>query len=447
MRAKITIRSVDDLAPIDGREVTMHDTELSGFEVRARAGGAKVYGVRYRVGSGRGSPMRRFTIGKHGSPWTPETARAEARRLLASVVQGRDPAGAKAERKAAPTVAEFAARFLREHAEAKRKTRTALEYARLLDKIVVPALGAKKIADVTRQDVSRLHHALSETPYQANRVLAVLAKMFNLAEAWGERPDGSNPCRHITKFPEKARERMLSADELARLGEVLATDDGGPYAVAAIRLLVFTGARLSEILGLRWEWIDFERREARLPDSKAGARTIHLSAPALEVLASLPRIDANAHVIAGQRSGAPLVNLEKPWRRVRDRATVCLWAASSDAAINGLVRRLAEELDREPSAAECRRAAGEAGLALPTGLSDVRLHDLRHGFASIAASAGMGLLIIGEMLGHAQAQTTQRYAHLSADPVKAAVENVASRIASAMGASAAETATVVTLRR
>jgi integrase len=386
MRGKITIRSVAALAPESGREATLRDTALAGFEIRARPGGAKVYAVRYRLGSGRNAPMRRVTIGKHGSPWTPDQARAEAKRLSGLVAHGKDPAGAKAAAKAAPTVADLAQRFIAEHAEAKRKGSTAAEYRRLLDKIILPALGKRKVADIARADITKLHHANRAAPFQANRCLAVLSKMLNLAERWGLRPDGSNPCRHVERFAERKRERMLSPAELARLGDVLAVYDGSLYYTTAIKLLVFTGARLGEILGLQWQWIDFERGEARLPDSKTGAKTLHLPPPALAVLAELQRIDGNRHVIVGAVAGAALVNLEKPWRAIRKAA----------------------------------------------GLEDVRLHDLRHSFASIAASGGMGLPIIGKMLGHTQAQTTQRYAHLASDPVKAAAATVAGKIAVAM---------------
>jgi integrase len=393
MRGKITKRSVDALkATADGAEAVLWDTELKGFGARVQRGGAKSYVLHYRAGGGRGAPLRKLTIGRHGSPWTPETARKEAKTLLGMIEDGADPAADKMARREAPTIAELAERFLAEHAEAKRKGSTAAEYRRLLDKIILPALGKRKVADVTRADVTKLHHANRAAPYQANRVLAVLSKMFNLAERWGLRPDGSNPCRHVEKFAERKRERMLSPAELARLGNALAAHDGSPYAVAAVKLLVFTGARLGEVLGLKWEWIDFERGEARLPDSKTGAKTLHLPPPALAVLAGLPRLDGNPYVIAGAKEGAALVNLEKPWRAIRQ----------------------------------------------PAGLDDVRLHDLRHAFASVAASSGMGLPIIGKMLGHSQPATTARYAHLASDPVKAAAAAVASKIAAAMGGSVSE---------
>src|SRR5438874_1845935 len=387
MRDKITKRAVDALKPgADGAEAVLWDTEVKGFGLRVQRGGSKSYIVHYRTGSGRRAPLRKLTIGKHGAPWTPEQARSEAKRLLGIVETGADPAADKIARKEAPTVADLAERFLAEHAEAKRKASTATEYRRLLDRIILPALGKRKVIEITRQDVGKLHHSLRQAPYQANRVLAVLSKMFNLAERWGLRPDGLNPCRHVEKFGERKRERMLSSAELGRLGEALSAHAGSPYTAAAVKLLVFTGARLNEVLSLRWDWIDFDRGEARLPDSKTGAKTLHLPPPALSVLAELPRLDGNPHVIVGHKTGAAMVNLEKPWRAIRATA----------------------------------------------GLDDVRLHDLRHAFASVAASSGMGLPIIGKMLGHTQAATTNRYAHLASDPVKAAAAAVAAKIAAAM---------------
>ena len=393
MRDKITKRSVDALKPrMNGAEAMLWDTEVKGFGCRVQRGGSKSYIVHYRVGSGRSAPLRKLTIGKHGAPWTPETARKEARRLLGTVEGGADPAADKIARKEAPTIADLAERFLAEHAEAKRKASTAVEYRRLLDRIILPALGKRKVTDIDRRDVGKLHHGVRNTPYQANRILAVLSKMFNLAEQWGLRPDGSNPCRHVEKFGERKRERMLSPAELARLGDALGSCEGSPYAVAAVKLLVFTGARLGEVLGLRWDWIDIERGEALLPDSKSGAKTLHLPPPALAVLTELPRQNGNPHVIVGHKTGAAMVNLEKPWRAIR---------AIAD-------------------------------------LDDVRLHDLRHAFASVAASSGMGLPIIGKMLGHTQAATTHRYAHLASDPVKAAAAVVAGKIAAAMGRGSTE---------
>jgi len=250
--------------------------------------------------------------------------------------------------------------------------------------------------------VGRLHHSLRETPYQANLALALLSKMFNLAERWGLRPDGSNPGRHVERFKEHKRERFLSTAELACLGKVLTEAERyevePPGAIAAIRLLLFTGCRLSEILTLRWQEVDFERACLRLADSKTGAKVVHLNGPALEVLAGLEREEGNPYVILGGKPGAYLNDLEAPWQRIREGA----------------------------------------------GLPDVRLHDLRHSFASVGAGARLGLIMIGKLLGHTQAATTARYSHLDADPVKQASEVIGQRIAAALKGDRAK---VVELRR
>jgi integrase len=398
MLTKITKRAVDAVHP-GSTDQFLWDRDLKGFGLKVTAAGNKVYLLQYRKG-GRGAPTKRVTIGRHGA-LTPDQARKEAVRLSGAIASGSDPAASRAAEKSALTVRGLAERFLNEHVATKTKPRTAVEYRRLVENMIVPALGRKRVRDVTRGDISRLHHDQRATPYAANRTAAVLSKMFALAEKWGERPDGSNPCRHVEKYTERKRERMLSAEEFGRLANALNASSRSPYALAAIKLLMFTGGRLSEILSLKWEWVDFERGEARLPDSKTGTKTLHLPPPALTVLANLPRIQANPYVIVGHIRGARLVNLEKPWRAIRKTA----------------------------------------------GLPDVRLHDLRHAFASVAASSGMGLPIIGKMLGHTQAATTHRYAHLASDPVKAAAATVAAKIADAMQAKSDALSEIVSFKR
>ena len=242
----------------------------------------------------------------------------------------------------------------------------------------------------SRWAASLLSRATGHTPYQANRVLALLSKVFNLAERWGLRPDGSNPCRHVERYPEKRRERYLSAEELARLGEVLTeverASEEPASAIAAIRLLILTGCRRNEVLSLRWEEVDFERSLLLLADSKTGRKAVPVGAPTLALLAELPRLEGNPHVLPGEKAGAHFVGLAKVWQRIRKQA----------------------------------------------GLEDVRVHDLRHSFASVGAGAGLSLPIIGKLLGHTQAATTQRYAHLAADPVRQAADRISEEIAAAM---------------
>lgn len=393
MKAKITKRTVDAMqAPATG-EAMLWDAEIKGFGLRCRAGGEKTYIYMYKF-SGK---LRKYTIGKHGA-LTPDQARAKAYEAQGKVNgDGIDPAGVKREAREAKTIADLAERFLEDHVNTKRKVRTATEYRRLLDKIILPKLGKIAIKDLTRVDVTTLHNGLSKTLYQANRVLALLSAMLNLAEAWGLRPDHSNPCLHVERFGEDARERMLSTDELARLGTAIASCRS-TYPAAAVKLLLFTGARLNEILTLKWDQVDFERGEARLSDSKSGKKTIQMPPPALAVLAALPRISGNPFVICGHKHGTHLVNLEKPWRAIRAEA----------------------------------------------GLGDVRLHDLRHAFASVGASSGEGLHVIGKLLGHTQQATTMRYAHLASDPLKTAAAGIAGKIEAAM---TGHTAEVIPLKR
>ena len=254
---------------------------------------------------------------------------------------------------------------------------------------VLPAMGNLPIKAVTRADVVRLHQSMKNTPGAANRTMCLVSHMMNVAEAWGLRPDGTNPCRHVEKYKEVKRERYLSADELARLGGALSGDEL-PAAVAAIRLLILTGCRRAEILTLRWEYVDLKEECLRLPDSKTGSKVVHLNAPALEVLRELGP-NESGWVIEGAKPDAHLVNLKKPWYRIRKAAS----------------------------------------------LEDVRIHDLRHSYASVAAGLGEGLHVIGKLLGHSQAQTTHRYAHLAVDPIKAANERVGSALAGMMKGSGA----------
>ena len=382
MQQKITKRTVDGLSAGE----TAWDTEVKGFGVRCRRADAKYYVLKTRVG-GR---QRWLTIGRHGSPWTPDSARGEALRILGLKVAGKDPASERDRQKGVITVAELGARFLKEYVRQHCKPRTAEEYRRAVERFISPALGRRRITELTRADVARFHHELRSCPYQANRAVAVLSKMINLAEQWGLRSDGTNPCRHVKKYREAKRERYLTNDERQRLGTALsdaqATNAENPFVLGAIGLLILTGARLTEILTVKWEHVDLEHGVLQLPDSKTGKKQVYLNAAAIGLLRAMPRMQDNPYVIAGHKRGARLVNLQKPWRRIRAKAS----------------------------------------------LRDVRIHDLRHSFASVAAGAGLSLPMIGKLLGHTQAATTQRYAHLAADPVRAASELIGTEIMAAM---------------
>ncbi|KJS38253.1 MAG: integrase [Rhodospirillaceae bacterium BRH_c57] len=379
---KLTKRTVELLALRD-TDYIVFDDDVHGFGVRILPSGKKTYMVQYRSG-GR---TRRVAIGRHGTI-TAEEARKKAKELLGAVAKGDNPAQDKADHHGAPTVRSVGERFFREHVKERCKPSTQGEYRRALDLFIYPAIGAFKIVDVNRPDVARLHHANRGTPYQANRVLGVLSKMFNLAEVWGLRPDGSNPCRHVPKYTERKRERFLSQPELQRLGEVLAEceRDGSetPHVVAAFRLLLLTGCRLGEIQTLKWSYV--VGPYLNLPDSKTGARRIPLPPAAQRVLDTLPREAGNEWVIAGALSGHRVTDLQKPWRRIRARAD----------------------------------------------LDGVRIHDLRHTYASNAVMQGMTLQMVGKLLGHTQIQTTMRYAHLADDPVRQAAEQISGSLSAAL---------------
>lgn len=372
-------------AEVRATEYMLWDSGMPGFGVRILPSGRRSYLVQYRVGT----RSRRLALGAHGV-LTTEQARDLASQALAAVRAGGDPAEDRKQRRQALTVRELADRFDREHIAVRVKESTAKEYRRNLTRFILPALGRLRVEEVTRADIARFHHDLRHIPYQANRNIEIIAKMFSLAEMWGLRPDGSNPRRHIRKYAEHKRERFLGAAELKRLGEVLneMTDERVELAsaITAIRLLVLTGCRLNEIVKLRWEHVDLTAGVLRLPDSKSGAKTVHLGGAAINVLREITRLPFNPHVIAGTLPGRPLSDLQPFWRRARARA----------------------------------------------GLKDVRIHDLRHTFASVAVAAGQGLPMIGKLLGHTQVQTTARYAHLAGDPVQAAANDVSSIISAGM---------------
>lgn len=385
--SKLT-KSIIDVARYQGdgnnRDVRW-DHVVRGLGLRVYPTGRKAFVLSFRAGGRK----RLMALGAFGV-LTLDEARQSAGRMLKGVLDGQDPLRDRETKRAELTVADLGERFLIEHVEPKRKASTARDYRAMLKRDAYPAIGTLRIGDVTRADIAKLHGSRSATPRQANYLIACLSAFFTWCERLGHRADGTNPCRHVERYPEKRRERFLTSEEFARLAHALADaereESETKSAIAAIMLLIFTGARLSEMLTLEWTHVDFERAMLFLPDSKSGKKVVYLNAAALAVLNRIVRVAGNPYVITGRRPGEHLTDLEKPWQRIRAAA----------------------------------------------GLDDVRLHDLRHSFASIGAAGGHGLPILGALLGHRVAATTARYAHVAADPARAVNEIIGKTIDTAM---------------
>ena len=412
---KLTKRAIDSLRPNAADDYCVWDTDLKGFGVRVWPSGRRVFVVQYRPQGAR--QTRYLTLGQYG-PLTVDEARKLAKVRLGAVASGADPARERRSAREAPTVRELGEAYL-DDVRAKKKPATAREYARLWEKHVLPALGTAKAAAVTGADVAKLHRKMKGTPYGANRVLALLGAFFSFAAKEGVRARHDNPAHGVEPYAETARERFLTPAEFTRLGDALirAEREGlpsapqhrrnasseatakhrpksadkpipaNPFAVAAIRLLCLTGCREGEILGLRWSDVDLERGFLRLGDTKTGRSIRPLGAPAAEILAAMPREEGSPFVLPGEKPGTHLVELKRVWAAVRHAAK----------------------------------------------LDGVRIHDLRHSFASVPAIGGDSLLVIRSLLGHADVKTTQRYAHLGDDPVKASADRTSSTIASWLG--------------
>jgi integrase len=355
--------------PIRGNRI-VYDSQIRGFGVRITAAGAIAFILNYRV-HGR---ERRFTIGR----W-PEVsafkAREEALRLREAIRQGHDPLTDRERARGAPTLADLAQEYLRRHAEPNKAALSLRDDKRLLKAIILPRLGRFQVGAITRQDVESLHRQFNSTPVQANRVLALLSKMFSLAIQWGWAR--GNPARGITRYQERPRERWLQEEELRRLGEALDREADQNQA-DALRLIQLTGSRKGEVLAARWEQFDLDRGVWTKPACNTKQARIHhvpLNAPALDLLRRMRKGATSEYLFPG-RTGEHLMDLKKLWARVT-------------------------------------RVAG---------LEGVHVHDLRHTFASYLVSGGVPLAIVGGLLGHTQARTTQRYAHLADAALRAATD-------------------------
>lgn len=367
MKTRINRRAIDAMQPQASGQAWLYDTALPGFLVLCQASGRKSYVVRYKAPTGA---WRKLTIALC-SEMAPDTARDEARRLLEAARLGRDPAEERRAAQEAPELADLQNRFMTEHA-AKLKPGSRRNYEILWRRHILPRMGERvKVAHIKRQDVQRLHDAMRATPHNANRALEVMHKAMELAEVWGWREQGTNPAEHVAAFHEQHRQRTLTDSEMRRLWAVLdgIEADGQPVPfTTVVRLLLLTGCRLGEWLGARWNWIDLERGLLRLPDSKTGARDVHLPAEAMAILEGLPR--TSVYILPGEKGG-PIGGMQRAWRRMRKAA----------------------------------------------GLEDVRLHDLRHTVGSLGHRAGLNQRQIADLLGHRQMATTARYIN-SADEHK-----------------------------
>jgi len=400
---RLTEALVESLTP-NGRDRFVFDDRQSGFAIRVTPTGTKIFVMQARV-AGR---KRRITVGYHPAISVAQ-AREQALHVLADMRRGTDPVvERKARLRAAAagemTISQLSAKWLADYVRPKLKPRTVLDYQRLLAQHILPALGHLSVARIDRDDVVRLHVAMERTPRRANYTISTVRALLNFAIDLGLRPPASNPARRIKMYRERARERFLSEPEIGKAADAIEQAERagkiGPHGAAGLRLALLTGARSGEITAIEWSHVDWQRRLIRLPDSKTNEpRTIHLSEAALEVLKTVPRI--GRFVVAGAKPDEPYKNLGRAWIDIREHA----------------------------------------------GLKDVRLHDLRHSYASLAAGRGVSLQMIGKLLGHKVPATTQRYAHLARDAVADVSDDIGEAISAAIAKGSPPPAKVVKLKR
>lgn len=383
MRTRLTHRLVSSLGPDPDRDTLVWDRELVGFGLRVSRRGVKSYVVQYRAPDGRD---RRLTLGKHGSGLTLEEARKLAGKRLLEVRNDRDPAEERRMFVAAPTVTDLATRFLDEHA-AKRSASMQRNCRMLFRLYLLPALGARKVADVRWEDLEKIHGQLRDRPYQANRFLAVCSKAWALAARWGWWPrEMPNPARGHDRHPEERRGQTLDMSGLGSLGRALRQEPADSIPAAAFTFMLLTGCRPGEALGARWPTIDLEARIWHLPKSKLGPRSVYLGRPAMELLRAQPR--CGEYVFPGRSTG-PMSDLKRLWERLTERAT------------------------------------------LPARL---RLYDAtRHTFNSTAAYFGVPREIRMRLLGHSLGRDVHDiYTHLRPEQLLAAADLIAGGLAAAL---------------
>jgi integrase len=385
MTNRLTKTDIDRFVPKD-RDAFLWDGSLPGFGIRIKPSGSKSFIYQYRNRLGR---SRRVTIGRYGT-LTLDQARRIARDELASTAHGRDPRQERIDQRNVLNVAALAERYMTDHCEGRCKASTLAAHRWLLDKFILPKLGNLALSELTPITVDRFHQSLKRTPYNANRCRGLIGAMWNRAAFWRLVPAGQNPTAEVKKFKERSRKRFLSVEELTRLAGVLDQAERlaviSPFVVAAFRLLLLTGARLNEIRTLRWANVHFQSRLLVIGDHKTdhgGPKIIPLNEAALGLLRTLPRDQSNPYVIQGTLPGQPYSDLEKPWRTLRARA----------------------------------------------GLQDVRIHDLRHSFATFGIGDGVSLPTVGSLLGQDSLTATRVYAHLPDASKRRATEHIGGVIA------------------
>lgn len=388
---------MDAALPRSARYV-IWDEALAGFGLRVEPSGLKTFVVRYRAGGGRRGVLRQLKVGTHGK-LTAEHARRAAKTALAEVQLGADPQSERAAAREQLTMSELCDLYLTEGVDRKKASTLTLDRMRI-KRHIVPRLGRLGVSDVTQGDLQRLVRDISAgrirgeaTPHTrggpcaASRTAGLLGGIFTFAVQRGLRPD--NPIRLVSRPPDRRRERFLSSKDLRALGEALsATEEEGarPAYIAIIRLLALTGARKNEIARLRRDEVDLDCGCLRLKDSKTGPKVIRLGAAAVSVLRAWPNACGEWVFPDPKRPKEPVRGLDWFWVKLRERA----------------------------------------------GFPDVRIHDLRHSFASAGLASGQGLPLIGKLLGHAHPGTTARYAHFTDDPLREAADRIAARVAGAM---------------
>ena len=400
MPNKLTDVIVRKALPPTGIQTFLWDSEIKGFALRITPRGTKSFVLDYRA-NGR---QRRITIGSYPD-WTVQAARAAAKTLKCDVDLGNDPMANRHAVRTAPTMRDFWERYQQEHLPTKA-ARSQIDERCMWKKIILPRLAKYKVIDVTHNDVDELHRDITQirgTPVRANRVVEVLRRAFNLAIRWHWRND--NPATGVRRNPEEKRNRYLNRAEITALIRAL---DGHPEVTSAnaLKLLMLTGARRGEVLNATWDMFDLEHGIWTKPSAHTKQRRIHrvpLSCPAIELLNTMRAVATSRFVFPGA-DGKPLTDIKRTWLSVCRRAGFT---------------RLAQKRDRAGKPAN--NANGEYAMIEQP---DLRIHDLRHSFASILVSAGASLPLIGQMLGHTQVQTTQRYAHLFDEPLRNAAEAV-----------------------